>query len=124
MSFAFDPMSVEQAAGALEDVDHDFFLFRDAASVLYSRDDGLLALIELQRAHREADRGPVQQQSRFSSPIALQTAVEEMNVVGHRFVFFEHAAGGRGNVMYRRYDGHYALTEPARRTALWPGRRR
>jgi hypothetical protein len=29
-SFAFSPMSSEQAAGALEDLDHDFFLFHDA----------------------------------------------------------------------------------------------
>ena len=36
-----------------------------------------------------------------------------MNAVGHRFVFFGNAASGRGNVIYRRYDGHYGLIEPA-----------
>ena len=44
-SFAFGPMSVDQAADALEDLDHDFFLFHDSTTgcdaVLYWRDDGL-----------------------------------------------------------------------------------
>ena len=35
-----------------------------------------------------------------------------MNAVGHRFLFFENAATGRGSVLYRRYDGHYGLIEP------------
>ena len=31
---------------------------------------------------------------------------------GERFVFFENATTGRGNVIYRRYDGHYGLIAP------------
>ena len=36
-----------------------------------------------------------------------------MNAVEHRFVLFENAATGRGSVIYRRYDGHYGLIDPA-----------
>lgn len=115
-SFSFGPMSVEDAADALEDLDHEFFLFRDADTdtdaVLYWRDDGLLALIESRDAE-SADYGPVHERCRFSAPIALETSVSEMNEVGHRFLFFENAATGRGNILYRRYDGHYGLIEPA-----------
>ena len=114
-SFAFGPMSVEDAADALEDLDHEFFLFRDADTeadaVLYWRDDGLLALIETRDAE-SADHGPVHEHSRFTSPVALEAAVGEMNEVGHRFLFFENAASRRGNILYRRYDGHYGLIEP------------
>jgi hypothetical protein len=114
-SFAFGPMSVEDAADALEDLDHEFFLFRDADTqadaVLYWRDDGLLALIE-SRGAESADYGPVHEHNRLSAPIALEAALGEMNEVGHRFLFFENAASGRGNVLYRRYDGHYGLIEP------------
>jgi ribosomal subunit interface protein len=116
-SFAFGPMTVEDAADALEDLDHEFFLFRDARTdadaVVYWRDDGLLALIEPRRAAASEFLGPVLEQTRFTSPIDLRAAVAEMNLVSHRFLFFENAATGRGNVIYRRYDGHYGLIEPA-----------
>lgn len=115
-SFAFGSMSVDEAADALEDLDHDFFLFHDrdsdADAVLYWRDDRRLALIE-PRPAPDADRGDaVPERSRFSAPIGLDAAVAEMNLVGHRFLFFENAATGRGNVIYRRSDGHYGLIEP------------
>jgi len=116
-SFAFGPMSVDEAADALEDLDHDFFLFcdveTDADAVVYWRDDGLLALIEPRWAQSADDRGPVREKNRFSDAIDLRAAVAEMNAVSHRFLFFENAATGRGNVIYRRYDGHYGLIEPA-----------
>jgi ribosomal subunit interface protein len=116
-SFASAPMSVDDAADDLEDLDHEFFVFHDAETdadaVVYWRDDGLMALIEPRWAAPDDSRGPVHQQSRFSSPIDLRTAVAEMNAVDHRFLFFEDAASGRGNVIYRRYDGHYGLIEPA-----------
>ena len=116
-TFAFGPMSVDEAADALEDLDHGFFLFHnaetDADAVAYWRDDGLLAVIEPRPAMSAIGRGPVREASRFSSPIDLAAAVAEMNAVGHRFLFFENTATGRGNVIYRRYDGHYGLIEPA-----------
>jgi ribosomal subunit interface protein len=117
-SFAFGPMSIQHAADALEDLDHDFFLFHDAETdadaVVYWRDDGLLALIEPRRAAQRTDaRGAIAETNRLSSPIDLDAAVVEMDAVGHRFLFFENAATGRGNVIYLRYDGHYGLIEPA-----------
>ncbi len=117
-SFAFGPMSVEDAADALEDLDHDFFLFHDvdtgADAVLYWREDGLLALIEPPHAGPGAgESGPVREPSRFSAPIDLEAAVDEMNAISHRFMFFEDAASARGNVIYRRYDGNYGLIELA-----------
>jgi ribosomal subunit interface protein len=115
-SFAFGPMSVDEAADALEDLDHDFFLFRDAETdadaVVYWCDDGLLALIEPRWVKSADDRGPVREENRFSEAIDLDTAVAEMSAVGHRFMLFENRATGRGNVIYRRYDGHYGLIEP------------
>jgi ribosomal subunit interface protein len=116
-SFAFDPMSVEQAVDALKDLDHDFFLFHDAGAdadaVVYWRDDRSLGLIEPPSA-KPADRTRAShEKSRFSEPIDLATAIAEMDALGHRFLFFENTGSGRGNVIYRRYDGHYGLIEPA-----------
>jgi ribosomal subunit interface protein len=117
-SFAFGPMSVAQAAEDLEALDHDFFLFQSAETgvdrLLYWRDDGRLGLIEpCQAAQPTDDHGAIRESSRLSSPIGLDRAMAEMNAMGHRFLFFENAATGRGNVIYRRYDGNYGLIEPA-----------
>jgi hypothetical protein len=116
-SFAFDPMSVAEAVDALIDLDHDFFLFHDADAdldaVVYWRDDGKLGRIAPPSAEPVGGRGPIHEQSRFSTPIELEAAIAEMDALEHRFLFFESRATGRGNVIYRRYDGHYGLVEPA-----------
>ena len=115
-SYAFEPMSAEDAADALEDLDYEFLLFHDADSdadaVIYRDDEERLALIEPRGAPPAGGQGPVRVPSRFSAPVELDAAVEEMNAVEHRFLYFENAATGRGNVIYRRYDGHYGLVEP------------
>jgi ribosomal subunit interface protein len=116
-SFAFGPMSVDEAADTLEDLDHDFFLFHDANTdadeVLYWRDDGLLALIAPRSVRLPSETGPVIEPNWFSGPIEPAVAVAEMNAAAHRFLVFENASTERGNVIYRRYDGHYGLIEPA-----------
>lgn len=50
---------------------------------------------------------------RLITPIALETAIAEMNVVHHRSLFVENAANRRGNIIYRSNDGNYGLIEPA-----------
>jgi ribosome-associated translation inhibitor RaiA len=132
-SFVSGPISVGHAADALEDLDHEFLLFADvdsgADAVLYWRDDGLLAVIEppgvqarqepgvqVERepgVQAERERGPIRERNRFSGPITLEAALGEMRLVNHRFLFFENAANGRGNVIYRRYDGDFGLIELA-----------
>ena len=44
--------------------------------------------------------------------LGLDEAIERIGVGGERFVFFADSASGRGNVLYRRYDGHYGLIAP------------
>jgi len=48
--FVFGAMSVAEAADVLQDLDHDFLLFRDAGTnadaAVYWREDGLLEVIE------------------------------------------------------------------------------
>jgi ribosomal subunit interface protein len=116
-SFASGPMSPAEAAEDLDALDHDFFLFHDAETdtdaVLYRRGDGHLGLIASPDAISPAKNGTVRKTSRVPAPIALQAAVTEMNAGGHEFLFFENSATRRGNVIYRRYDGHYGLIEPA-----------
>lgn len=115
-SFTAGPLTEEQAAADRAALDHDFYLFEDADTgvdaVLYRRDDGHLGIIEPPAAGPPPfDRGPVREVSRYSEPIALQAAVEEMAELNHRFLFFIDADSGRGAVIYLRYDGHYGLIE-------------
>jgi len=118
-SFAFGPITAAEAAGWLEDLDHDFYLFRDAATgsdaVVFRRDDGALgAIVPAGTPLPEADDDElVWEQSRKSGVTPLEAAVAEMNELDHRFLFFVDEASGRGNVIYLRYDGHYGLIEPA-----------
>jgi ribosome-associated translation inhibitor RaiA len=119
-TFAVEPLDPLQAVGEMLDLDHDFYLFRnartDSDAVLYRRDDGGLGLIEQPEAEVTV---PAQEHdwlthetSRFSTPIALESAISQINELGHRFLFFRDADGGRGKVLYMRYDGHYGLVEP------------
>jgi hypothetical protein len=39
--------------------------------------------------------------------------VARLNETELPFRFFKDAESGRGSVMYRRFDGHYALLTPA-----------
>jgi hypothetical protein len=45
--------------------------------------------------------------------MTLEDAVELLDLSDDRFVFSRDAASGRGQVLYRRYDGHYGLITAA-----------
>jgi hypothetical protein len=42
----------------------------------------------------------------------LQAVRDEMDLVNHRFVYWQDARDGRGKVLYLRHDGDYGLVEP------------
>lgn len=114
-TFAVEPVDPLQAVADMLDLDHDFYLFRDALAgadaVVYRRDDGRIGLIA--HGSRSDEDELVHEVSRLSGPITLQAAISEMDALSHRFMFFLDAGTGRGNVIYVRYDGHYGLIEPA-----------
>jgi ribosomal subunit interface protein len=116
-TFAMEPTTAVEAVLEMQTLDHDFFLFRDsdtgADAVVYRRDDGRIAVIEPAAVEPTAAPGPSWERSRLSEPIELERAVAEMDELEHRFLFFENASTGRGNVVYMRHDGHYGLIEPA-----------
>jgi hypothetical protein len=118
-TFALEPMSAGEAAVVMDELDHDFYLFRDAATggdaVVHRLDDGRPAVIVAHDAPEAPgeDGEPVREPSRYSTPLELAEAISKMDVLNHRFLFFTDAATGRGAVLYLRYDGHYGLIEPA-----------
>jgi hypothetical protein len=44
--------------------------------------------------------------------LTLAEAEERLDTSNEPFVFFVHPDTHRGNVVYRRYDGHYGLITP------------
>jgi hypothetical protein len=106
------------AVADLLDLDYEFHLFRHVRTgedvVVYRRDDGLIGLIHPPgSALADENDVVVTEPSRYSSPMTLDAARAEMDILNHRFLYFIDADDGRGKVIYLRHDGDYGLLEPA-----------
>jgi len=116
-SFAVGEQSVDEAIGDLELLDHDFFLFRNAAT----GEDNVVARAEtgyeLFEPRIRCPLGDVVEpvhRSPVSPPmVRLDEAMEILDLGDQPFVFFVDPDDGRGRVCYRRYDGHYGMIVPA-----------
>jgi ribosome-associated translation inhibitor RaiA len=112
------PLSTLEATADLLDLDVEFYLFRHARTgedvVVYRRDDGRVGLL-FPPGSALADENDVvvPEPSRYSGPLAFETARTEMDELNHRFLYFIDAADGRGKVLYLRHDGDYGSVEPA-----------
>lgn len=94
-TWASTPMDVDAATLEATLLDHDFFLYHDAT------------VGEPRVVVREGDG------RRTVTPLRI-TAAEARSLLDlgdTRFVFFVDAGGAQ--VLYRRYDGHYGVIEPA-----------
>jgi ribosome-associated translation inhibitor RaiA len=82
--------------------------------VVFRRDDGRFGMI-IPRGSILADEADivVPQPNRYSEPRSLEWARAEMDLLNHRFLYFQAAEDGRGRVLYLRDDGDYGLVEPA-----------
>jgi len=62
----------------------------------------------------EEAEGEIVRVKRFElRPMMPEEAVEQMDLLGHRFYVFLNADEGAINVVYRRDDGNYGLLQPA-----------
>lgn len=117
-SFAIDPASPDEAATDMEQLDHDFWLFHDLASdsdaVIDHVPGGGYRLQRLRPVSAEA--GPVAIDLTVVDSVpptaTVDEAIGQLEAGGQQFVFFADAETGRGNVVYRRYDGDYGLLTP------------
>jgi hypothetical protein len=118
-TFVADELTPDEAAFDMAQLDYDFYLFCDLASgedaVLERRPGGY----QLTRLHPAAVdvagpvAAPVEVTATAPPELTVDEAIERLDTDGEPFVFFANAATGRGNVVYRRYDGHYGLLAPA-----------
>ena len=109
----------EEAELDMRLLDYDFYLFTNAATgednLLYRRPDGALGWAQMTPGADGADGYVLELHSDPTPParMALKQAVERLDAGGEPFVFFLDDESGRGNVLYRRFDGHYGLIAPA-----------
>ena len=115
-------MTCDEAAWDLDMLGHDFYLFTEIESgadavICHADDDGHL---ELHRAALHRRQPP----SRTVAVVVVSTATHHPSSPCRRHKngstpvvnvssFFVSADTNRGNVVYRRYDGHYGLINPA-----------
>lgn len=116
-TFAVHPATPDEAAADMEQLDYDFWLFRDLASdadAVIEFVDGRYRLQRVRPVSEEA--GPIAIDLTVVDSVpptaTLDEAIAQLEDGGLRFVFFVDADTGRGNVVYRRYDGHYGLLSP------------
>ena len=117
-SYLIDWLTPDEAAFDMDQLDFDFYLFRDRASgddaLLERRSDGTYRLSRIRSAAiAHAPTTLTLDHAEHGAPtLDLDEAIERIGADGERFVFFADPATGRGNVLYRRYDGHYGLIAP------------
>ncbi|MGI9614986.1 MAG: ribosome hibernation promotion factor [Acidimicrobiales bacterium] len=126
-SFAPEDITVDEAAWDMELLDYDFFLFTDLETgldrLLERRDDGglRLHLMDVGSAASAEVHDGVETSDEIAPEITPSKAIQLLDGAGRHFLLFRNEATGRGNVMYRRYDGHYGLiTPPADGEAMDP----
>jgi hypothetical protein len=102
----------------MDQLDYDFHLFHDLAtgadSVLERLPGTKYRLTRLHPMPVEPVPTAISVTVDEQPPptLTLSEAMQYLDADSGPFVFFANAATGRGNVVYRRYDGHYGLITP------------
>lgn len=118
-TLAMHPMGVEEAVDEMDQLDHGFFLYLDADHdldrVVYRNGDGgLHVLPTVPGEDLPGDtRPPILPSTQVMSHLPLEEAEALLDETDDPFVFFAFPGSDRGQVLYRRFDGHYGLITPA-----------
>jgi len=117
-TYSMDELTPDEAVYDMEQFDYDFHLFCDLATgsdSLVERLEGgryRLTRLEPSEVERTAISAPIEISDVAVPQLSVTDAIDRLNAGGEPFVFFADVATGRGNVVYRRYDGHYGLITP------------
>lgn len=117
-TYLSDELTPDEAVFDMEQLDFDFYLFRELASgedaLLERGAPGSYRLTRLRLA--PVDLGPTAVSLEViehpAPTLAVDEAIERLTAGSEPYVFFADTATGRGHVIYHRYDGHYGLIAP------------
>ncbi len=120
-TLAMYPMSLEEAADEMDQLDHGFYLFldtdHDLDRVVYRNGDGNVNVVPAVAGEDLPGdtRPPIHSGSVVLNHLPLAEAAALLDETDDAFVFFADPGSdlNRGNVLYRRFDGHYGLITPA-----------
>lgn len=121
------PMTVAEAIVVVEAMDYRFYLFQEK----YSRQDTVVIRTGPRR-YRIVQSRPNPIGLEVTSPpitltaserCSLPVAIARLDLTGGPFAVFTDKQTARLHVLYARYDGHYGLLGPARRTGSPAGSR-
>lgn len=73
---------------------------------------GTFQLDESGEANKELAETVARKKVFQMDPMGVETAIEQMELVGHDFFFFKNAEDEKFSVLYRRRDGTYGLLSP------------
>lgn len=117
-TFAVAAMAPEEAIVEMEMLDYDFYLFVQSATgedaLIRRLPDGTYELST--RADPEDALEPNLPVALAREPVPTLTEDEAVGLLdagGEPFMFFTDPVSVRGEVVYRRYDGHYGIVTPA-----------
>ncbi len=114
-TFAGGELTLEEAVFDMEQLDFDFYLFRDLTtgsdSMIERVEDGSYRMSRIGEPARDVscEVGTVVSSPQPVPRLNLDDAIERLNLTAADHVFYADVASGRGNVLYRRYDGNYGL---------------
>ncbi|MEL7157482.1 MAG: sigma 54 modulation/S30EA ribosomal C-terminal domain-containing protein [Actinomycetota bacterium] len=117
-SFAPDEATVDEALWDMALLDYDFYLFVELTTgldcMLEQRSDGrrVVHVLTTDGAPSVPLPDGVDQSDVVPTSLRPSEAIRLLDDSGRPFVFFRNAVTERGNVIYRRYDGHYGLITP------------
>ena len=118
-TWAGDRVSITDALFDLYALDHRFFLFTDEVdgvdSIVFEAPGGLRLrrLTGGSPPAEEIAELPVEVVETPAPLMETDDAVQRLDTSDEPFVFYHDVETGRGCVLYRRYDGHYGVIEPA-----------
>ncbi|MEE9416966.1 MAG: sigma 54 modulation/S30EA ribosomal C-terminal domain-containing protein [Acidimicrobiales bacterium] len=116
-SYTTEEATVDEAAWDMALLDYDFFLFHELGSgqdCLLARSENSLVLHRVDSSVDVhcAEHLDVQLDPSSAATLTVRGAVERLDAGNEPYVFFENASSQHGNVVYRRFDGHYGLITP------------
>ena len=113
-NFAATPSTVAEAADELDQLGHDFYLFRESttgvdAVVSFDPERASLVLQLPEGVALDPDQGLPFRTGPAAPRLTEQEALERLEAGGERHVFYVDESSGEGTVAYHRYDGNWGL---------------
>lgn len=107
-SFVLEPLAPQQAANEMDLLDHDFYLFIDAASdaaaVVFRRKDRSTGVLG-----QSAGTTGLLEYCGAPPVLTAAQAKERFEATADRFLFYRDPVDDRAHVLYRRYDGRFGV---------------